>query len=47
MVWDFLIPRLVSEVFEVAYTLYILEKIDVLILLLDLFQQQSAMLGEV
>ena len=43
----FLILRLVAEVLKVANILYILEGIEVHKLPLDLFQQQSAKLGEV
>ena len=38
VLWDFLISRLVAEVFKVANTLYVLEGIEVYKLPLDLFQ---------
>ena len=44
---DFLILRLVAEVCKVADNLYILEGIEVCKLPLDLFQQQSAVLGKI
>ena len=44
---DFLISRLVAEVFKVADTLYVLEGIEVHKLPLALFQQQSTMLGDI
>ena len=47
VLWDFLILRLVLEVFKVVNTLYVLEGIDMCKLPLDLFQQQLAVLGAV
>ena len=47
VLWENLISRLVAEVFKVSKTLYIMKGIEVHKLPLDLFQQQSTVLGEI
>ena len=46
VLWNFLILRLVPEVFRVVDTLYVPEGIDVWKLLLDIFQQQAGVQGK-
>ena len=45
MLWDFLVLRLVLEVFREAGTLYMPAGIDIQKLVLDILQQQSLVLG--
>ena len=47
VLWEFLISRLVAEVFKVADAHYVPEAIEVHKLPLDLFRQQSVMLGDI